>query len=140
MASQQIFYPVLAMLFLTMAVWVYMYAKRIPFINSLNIEPDKITPNVLTNLSPPSVSNPSDNLKNLFEIPVIFYVLAFYLYVTQQVDAIFVGAAWGFVCFRLLHSLVHCTFNVVMLRFALYLISSVSVFFMLIRTAYIALM
>jgi hypothetical protein len=35
-----------------------------------------LTPAKLAELSPPAVANPSDNLKNLFELPVIFYALA----------------------------------------------------------------
>jgi hypothetical protein len=81
------------------------------------------------------VSNPSDNLKNLFEIPVIFYALAVYLFVTKQVDTIYLGAAWVFVALRVMHSAVHCTFNLVILRFYLYLFSTLAVWFMAIRSA-----
>src|SRR5215510_5045209 len=97
--------PVYAMFFVTFVVWVYMYARRIPFIQSL--DPDvALTPARLAELSPPAVANPSDNLKNLFEIPVIFYTLALALLATRQVDALYVGAAWIFVAFRALHSAV----------------------------------
>ncbi|MGH7878448.1 MAG: MAPEG family protein, partial [Candidatus Binataceae bacterium] len=78
---------------------------------------------------------PSDNLKNLFEIPVIFYALALYLFITKQVDTVYVDAAWLFVVFRVLHSAVHCTFNLVMLRFYLYLLSTLAVWFIAIRAA-----
>ena len=133
MEQTQIFSPVYAMMLLTMIVWVYMYARRIPFINSLEIEPDQLTPGELSRLSPPSVSNPSDNLKNLFEIPLIFYVLALILYVTSQVDFFYLWASWVFVIFRTLHSAVHCSINIVMLRFVLYAISCASLFVMLLR-------
>ena len=86
-------------------------------------------------LSPPAVSNPSDNLKNLFEVPVLFYALALYLHVTGQVDAAYVYAAWVFVGFRVAHSVVHCTFNLVLLRFYLYLASTLALWFMLARAA-----
>jgi hypothetical protein len=110
--------------------------RRIRFINGNAISPvDLAVPGRLAALSPPEVSNPSDNLKNLFEIPVLFYALALYLYVTQQVDALYVGAAWVFVVFRVLHSAVHCTVNVVMLRFWLYCVSTMAVWFMLFRAA-----
>jgi hypothetical protein len=72
-------------------------------------------------------------LKNLFEIPVIFYASALYLFVSNQVDESYVGAAWVFVVFRALHSAVHCTFNLVMLRFYLYLVSTVAVWFIATR-------
>jgi hypothetical protein len=82
------FGPFFAMMFLTLLVWVYMYIKRIGFIRSNKISPrDLAVPGALARLSPAAVSNPSDNLKNLFEIPVLFYALALYLFVTYQVDA-----------------------------------------------------
>jgi hypothetical protein len=51
------------------------------------------------------------------------------------VDGLHVAAAWIFVGFRALHSAVHCTINVVMLRFYLYLISTVAVWFIAARAA-----
>jgi hypothetical protein len=107
-----------------------MYVKRIRFLTSNQVDPkDMAVPGALAAISPPDVSNPSDNLKNLFEIPVVFYALALYLFVTNQVDATYVVAAWIFVVFRVLHSAVHCTINIVMLRFWLYAVSTMAVWF-----------
>lgn len=127
--------PVYAMFFVTFVVWVYMYVRRIGLLRSLAIDPKELTPGRLAELSPPAVSNPSDNLKNLFEIPVIFYALALGLLAAGQVDAVYVGAAWVFVVFRALHSAVHCTINVIMVRFNLYLVSTLAVWFMAARAA-----
>jgi hypothetical protein len=136
MAQTAIFGPFFATMLLTLLVWVYMYIRRIRFITMNNIDPkDLAVPGALAQLSPAEVSNPSDNLKNLFEIPVLFYALALYLFVTSQVDVTYVSAAWIFVAFRALHSVVHCTLNLVMLRFYLYLIATLAVWFMLVRTA-----
>jgi hypothetical protein len=128
--------PVFATILLTFVVWVYMYVRRIRFIRSRALTPAEMAiPGRLAELSPPEVSNPSDNLKNLFEIPVIFYALALLLLATQRVDATYVGAAWVFAGFRALHSAVHCTINAVMLRFYLYLISTLAVWFIAARAA-----
>jgi hypothetical protein len=136
MPQLAIFAPFFAMMFLTLIVWVYMYIRRISFIRSNKISPrDLAVPGALAQLSPSAVSNPSDNLKNLFEIPVLFYGLALYLFVTNQVDAAYVSAAWIFVAFRALHSAVHCTINLVMLRFYLYLLSTVALWFIAVRAA-----
>jgi hypothetical protein len=122
--------------FLTFVVWVYMYIRRIAFITANNIRSqDLAVPGALAQISPPAISNPSDNLKNLFEIPVLFYALTLYLFFTKQVDTLYVDAAWVFVAFRVLHSVVHCTFNLVMLWFYLYLIATVAVWFIAIRAA-----
>lgn len=130
-----IFSPFFAMVFLTLLVWVYMYIRRISFITSRKLTPKELIPSAFAQISPPSVSNPSDNLKNLFEIPIIFYALVLYLFITKQVDAVYVSAAWVFVVFRTLHSAVHCTFNRIILRFYLYLFATIAVWFIAIRAA-----
>ena len=136
MDQSAIFGPVFATVGLTAVVWAYMYVRRIHFITGQGHTPEELSePGALERLSPPAVSNPSDNLKNLFEIPVLFYALALYLYATEQVDAAYVAAGWVFAGFRALHSAVHCTINVVMLRFYLYLISTLAVFFTAARAA-----
>ena len=130
-----IFQPFFATMILTLVVWVYMYGRRLPFIFSSGLDPKQMTPLELARLSPPQVSTPSDNLKNLFELPTVFYAVVLYIYVTHQVDAAFVGAAWGFFLFRALHSVVHCTFNFIPLRFVLYVISAGALWFMVLRAA-----
>ena len=66
---------------------------------------------------------------------MLFYALVLYLFATQQVDATYVAAAWVFFGFRVLHSAMHCTLNIVNVRFALYLVSAIALWFMAIRAA-----
>jgi hypothetical protein len=134
-----IFQPFFATMILTLVVWVYMYGRRLPFIFSSGLDPKQMTPLELARLSPPQVSTPSDNLKNLFELPTVFYAVVIYIFVTHQVDASYVAAAWGFFLFRALHSVVHCTFNFIPLRFFLYVISAGALWFMVLRAAMTAL-
>jgi hypothetical protein len=69
MPQTAIFGPFFATMLLTLIVWVYMYIRRIRFISGRNLSPkDLAVPGALAQLSPPEVSNPSDNLKDLFEI------------------------------------------------------------------------
>ena len=133
MAQSAIFGPLFAMLALTLVVWVYMYARRIPFIRGHDFGDRPITPEELARVSPPAVANPSDNLKNLFEMPVLFYALCFYLFAVGTVDPLYLAAAWLFVAFRVLHSAVHCTANIILWRFGLYLVSSCALWFMVVR-------
>jgi hypothetical protein len=135
MRSASILAPFFAMIALTLIVWVYMYARRIPFIVRSKLTPQQLTPAELARLSPPAVANPSDNLKNLFELPTVFYALVLCLYVTNHVDSTYVVSAWLFVGFRVLHSAVHCTFNFVPMRFWLYAAGALSLWFMAVRAA-----
>jgi hypothetical protein len=122
----------------TFVVWIYMYVRRISFIRASGVAPGQLsTPGALTQgVTRRRCRIRRTNLKNRFEIPVIFCALALYLFVTATVDATYVGAAWVFAIFRVLHSAVHCTFNLVMLRFYLYLVSTLAVWFVLARAAF----
>ncbi len=66
---------------------------------------------------------------------MIFYALALYLFGVGQVDPGYLAAAWIFVGFRVLHSAVHCTVNIVILRFYLYLFSTLALWFIAARAA-----
>ena len=70
----------------------------------------------------------SDNFRNLFELPVLFYVAVFVAMLTDQVTPISIALAWAFVALRVLHSAVHCTYNRVMHRFVLYVAGALVLF------------
>ena len=136
MTQTEIFIPFFGMIVLTLIVWAYMYSKRLPFIFANRFKPEEITPDELNRLSPPEVRNPSDNLKNLFEVPVLFYAICLYLYVTGQVDTAYVVAGWTFFVFRVFHSAVHCLTRNIMLRFSLYCVSAAAIWFMALRATW----
>ena len=139
MNQSAIFAPFMTVMLLTLIVWFYMYSRRIPFLQKSKTNLNTLTPAELARISPAAVANPSDNLKNLFELPVLFYALVLYLQVTGKVDATYLVAAWVFAAFRILHSAVHCTLNIVMVRFWLYAISALALWFMVARVALSAL-
>lgn len=136
MSSNAILFPFAGVMVLTLVVWVYMYSRRIPFILRNKLTPSQLTPPEFARLSPPGIANPSDNLKNLFELPTVFYAVVLYLLVSDRVDAIHLTAAWIFFGFRVLHSVVHCTFNFIPLRFWLYAISAMALWLMVLRVAF----
>ncbi len=133
MEQQAIFAPMLGMFVLTFIVWVYMFVKRIPFITENELGPEDFRSTRFAELQPPAVANPSDNLKNLFEMPVLFYAICLYLHATVQVDSVYLGAAWMFLVLRAAHSAVHCTVNIVILRFWIYAAASAALWFMIFR-------
>ena len=135
MKQSAIFAPFFLTMLLTLVVWFYMYAKRIPFLQKSKTDLNRLTAAELARISPPSVANPSDNLKNLFELPTLFYCIVLYLFVTTRVDLGYLIASCIFCGFRVLHSAVHCTINIVILRFWLYCISALALWFMTIRAA-----
>ncbi len=121
--------PMLAMLGVTLLVWLYMYAVRLHHIATHNLDPQDLrTPQLLTAELPEKVMNSANNFKNLFEIPVLFYVLCVVIEIKQLGNESLFGIslvmmAWGYVCLRLLHSIIQCTYNKVMHRFSIYMLS-----------------
>ncbi len=124
--------PMLGTMLLTAVVWFVMYAKRIPAMKKAGVPVQAYTtPDKAVELLPEAVNNSANNLKNLFELPVLFYGLCLFVYVTGAVDTGYVIAAWLFFAFRVVHSFVHCTSNIVMLRFYLYSAGAFALWFML---------
>lgn len=132
MNSPQILQPMLAMMALTAIVWFVLYARRLPAMRKVGLSSQEYTtPDKGAALLPESVSYPAHNFRNLFELPVIFYALCLYLFVTATATQADLIAAWLFVCFRAVHSLVHSTVNIVIARFFAYLAATLALWFML---------
>lgn len=132
MNNELIFQPMLGMMGLTAVVWFVLYAKRIPAMKKAGVPVQSYTtPDRMGEFLPEAVNYPANNFKNLFELPVLFYGLCLYLYVTASVDTAYLVAAWLFFAFRVAHSIVHCTANIVMLRFYLYAAAALALWFML---------
>jgi hypothetical protein len=65
----------------------------------------------------------SRHLVNLFETPVIFYVVSIMIYVTGQTTALLVALSWLYVLSRYVHTFVHLTSNIVLWRFRVFGVS-----------------
>ena len=94
------------------------------------------TPEKGTLQLPEEVNYPANNFKNLFELPVLFYALCLYLHVTGTAGQPELIAAWVFLVFRIAHSTIHCTVNIVMARFVTYAIAAFALWFMLARAVW----
>ena len=134
MQPEAIFQPFVGMLVLTFLVWVQLYVRRISYMRAERIHPQKVsTPDTRDTVLQGAVSFPAHNFRNLLELPVLFYVVCLYVYVTGSVDAAYVYAAWWFFVFRIVHSLIQCTINRVYWRFYAYAVSSLGLWFMVAR-------
>lgn len=119
--------PMVAMAAITAVVWVRLYVQRIGEMRRRRIPPGDLASSrqaagVLRDVSA------ADNFRNLFEVPVLFYVLCLALYATQEWGALVLGGSWLFVGLRALHSAIHCTYNNVLHRFYVYVTSTVLLF------------
>lgn len=73
---------------------------------------------------PPPVSLPNRNFMNLLEMPVLFYVVSLTFYVTQQATPGTLTLAWTFVALRVIHSLVHLSYNNVLHRLGFFALAN----------------
>jgi hypothetical protein len=64
------------------------------------------------------------NYAHLMEQPTLFYAIVFALILMRMDVPINVWLAWGYVAFRVVHSIVQATINIVKYRFALFALST----------------
>ena len=119
MQTRLIFWPALAMVALTIVVWLRMYTMRIAQMKRERIHPQAVATSsqVAAKLTD---SKAADNFHNLFELPVLFYLALVVAAQTALVNWLTIGLAWSFVALRIAHSAIHCTYNKVLHRFYVY--------------------
>lgn len=120
MQEVRIFLPALAMVALTFAVWLRMLFIRVGEMKRERIHPQSVA------LSRQAASKftdtrAADNFRNLFELPVLFYLALVVAALTAQVATLVLVLAWLFVALRVVHSIIQCGRNKVMHRFKAYL-------------------
>ena len=71
---------------------------------------------------PAWVERTGDNYNHLFEQPIAFYVVTLARASVNSSDPLMMQLAWAFVILRIIHSLVQLTFNLVLIRFMIFLI------------------
>lgn len=122
MRDFSLLFPVLALVCLTLIVWVRMYLVRVDYMRANRIGPQKVSTRrqMAERLAP--VQPVADNFQNLLELPVLFYALVAFLLITGLEGPSYTIAAWVFVASRAAHSFIHCTYNRVMHRFIAYAI------------------
>lgn len=119
MDQRLIFLPALAMAALTFVVWWRMFFMRVGQMKRERIHPQAVATSAqaaqrLTD------SRAADNFRNLFELPVLFYLALVVAAATGQVSVATLILAWAFVALRIAHSAIQCSYNKVMHRFYAY--------------------
>lgn len=109
-------YPAFAMAALTFAVWLRLFATRIPEMRRERIHPQAVASSRQA-AERFRDTRAADNLRNLFELPVLFYLALVVAMLLGLAGDGFLLLAWTFVALRATHSAIHCTYNKVMHRF-----------------------
>ena len=127
MTTDPIWQPAAAMVLVTAFVWIKLYADRLGEMREKRVSPQSIA-SARAAATRLEKTQAADNFRNLFEVPLLFYVLCIALAVTGGSTPGFVAAAWAYVILRALHSLIHVTYNRVTHRFLVYVSSTVLLF------------
>ena len=124
MDSRLMYWPAVAMVVLTITVWLRMYLTRIAQMKRERIHPQAVATSaqIAAKLTD---SNAADNFRNLFELPVLFYLALVVAAQSGQVGAVTLALAWAFVALRVAHSAIQCSYNKVIHRFYTYLAGGV---------------
>lgn len=125
---------VIALAFLHMIMWVALYATRIPAMIAMKMSANKLALPGGRESLPAWARNVADNYNHLAEAPTVFYAVAIVIVVLGQADLVHLWSAWAFVALRYVHSAVHATVNIIMLRFTIFSLSWVALGVMIVRT------
>jgi hypothetical protein len=124
--TDPIWYPCGAMAGLTALVWFKLYADRLGEMKRKRIDPQSLASARAT--AGLERTQAAENFRNLFEVPVLFYVLCIAIAASGGSTPGFLAAAWAYVALRALHSLIHVTYNRVTHRFLVYVASTLLLF------------
>ena len=128
MNHQAILAPVVALVAWTLVMMTWMYAVRFPAMARKGISLKGRVGSKggdLDGVVEPNVQWKAHNYNHLMEQPTLFYAIALTLALIGAGGHLNLWIAWAYVAFRVAHSLVQATTNVVRWRFLLFLGGSI---------------
>jgi hypothetical protein len=128
--------PVIALVLWTFIMWAWLYATRIPAMVRLKVVYDPRRPvEEFQERLPPEVRWKADNYNHLMEQPTLFYAVALSLACLGMDGTLNASLAWAYVALRVVHSLVQVTLNIILLRFAVFMVASLVLLLLSLRAA-----
>lgn len=125
MPVRLILYPVLVQVLLTMTVYVLLNFAKMRALQRGEV--DLARRALHDDAWPDSVVKINNNIRNQFEVPVLFYVLCFAFVALDAVTPAVLGLAWLFAASRIAHACVHIGPNVVPWRRRAFMLGCVTV-------------
>lgn len=135
MNQNLMYFPCLAMMLLTAIVLLRMFILRMSAVKNKSIEMKYFKTYNVGN--PPMLMVQTDrHFSNLFEAPVLFYMVCVFSVITFHVDSKMLWAAWIYVFFRVIHSFIHLTSNKLTPRMLAYAFSWLALLYMGLNLGY----
>ena len=136
MQNKAILIPLCLQVFLTAVVWCFLIFLQVKAIKQQRVDPNSLTDDTKADAVFKDALNASDNLENLFELPVLFYVACLVIFSLKATDNLYFALALTFVFLRGVHSFIHCTYNRVTHRFNAYAASALILWLIWLRIAF----
>jgi hypothetical protein len=114
MHDNRLLLPLLGQVLLTVAVYIALVRAKRRAITAGEVDLERRA--LHDDAWPESVMKINNNIRNQFEVPVLFYVLVLVLWQLGDASALTLGLAWAFVLSRIAHAYVHTGSNYVPLR------------------------
>jgi len=130
MNSNQIFLPVLIQIAITIIGFMLLGVRKARALKAGNVDQTKTA--LDNDAWPDYVLMVSNNIRNQFQVPVLFYVLCFTFYSINAVTTTVLYLAWAFVISRVIHAYIHMSTNYVPARFRVFTVGFVIVVIMFI--------
>lgn len=121
-----LYLPVLLQICLTLTVYSALILAKIKALRAGEV--DNARRALHDDAWPEYVQKINNNIRNQFEVPVLFYVLVIALIELDAVGVLALLAAWMFALSRLLHAWIHTGPNVVAMRRRIFLIGVLAIF------------
>lgn len=129
------FYPMFAMVILTFLVAFYMLGLRIMAVRQRKVSLGYFRLNTGASEPPAPVLAATRHYSNLFELPLLFYITCLLAMVIGFQSALLVTCAWVFVISRVVHTVIHLSYNNVLHRLIAFLVGTACILIMWINLA-----
>ncbi|HQR03043.1 MAG: MAPEG family protein [Proteobacteria bacterium] len=124
--------PVIALAFWSMLICAWMMVTRVSAIVRSGMKLDPVAPRgEQMALLPARVRWKADNYNHLMEQPTLFYAVTLSLAILGDHTMVSLWLVWAYVVLRIVHSLVQIVSNRIVIRFALFSLSSLVLFAMI---------
>lgn len=119
----EIIYPMFALVLVTFIVGFSLGISQL-----IGVKKGKFDPRYLRLISgydvPEGIIKLRRNFSNLLELPILFYILCITLLVLNIESQLMLILAWAFVVLRVIHSVIHVSYNHPLHRFFPFLLST----------------
>lgn len=138
--NTEIIAPIVVLVAWSLVMWTWMLAIRVPYLAKAGGKMDGSIPQAeLVAKLPSRIRWVGENYNHIMEQPTVFYAIVFAVYLLGIGDGINVTLAWAYVVLRIIHSLVQSLINVIPIRFLIFILSNIPLFWLTVN-AWIAAM